>query len=651
MSKLSPPLRPRLLPSMIAASLVALFIFTIFAGNLAHAAEVDSILPDDHSHEQLLDPFISARGEGEGEDDADMIYQAGFEGTKVLDGRQLPSPSELPNNVARSYNLPQGETIYFVFTNESVWGPQTPVGSGSTRLPSVGLSRRWEDGGEEGERGASNTADGDGEESLIHKRANETRSVYITLNTCLQPTSAKNDSGPPPQVTIYVGDNQTTLGADQPADGQRKMAAEFGFANLTFDASKDIYIALTGPNTTDFQDVYSVELVASIDTPYHSYSGNTADLFFIDSDSNSALLATKNLTLDTADTEVYKEWMELSPPPYAIFANNQNRKWVEGVSHSYCGLQSYAQIAGIRDEKRTDEVKTIMTNVTLGNFPKQQFYFSGLDANSEYYGILALPGNDTKRAPGGGGRVWKSMNFTTQSDGNCAILFNLTFCSDVAYAVPGNPTTFPTLPSLAAFYDNAAKSAYDNFAKALQQIPCEIPSTGQYSLVRTCSDCAAAYKAWLCSVTIPRCQDYSSADPWLQPRNVVQMYPNASALSDTAFVSASQEILYLNSSRNPAIDEVVRPGPYKEILPCLDMCYNLVQSCPAAMGFECPGMDGGGGGASSYGRRPDGSKSEEGQITCNYPGAAYHLSGVGRRGLGWGVVVVAMGVWLGVVVL
>lgn len=129
----------------------------------------------------------------------------------------------------------------------------------------------------------------------------------------------------------------------------------------------------------------------------------------------------------------------------------------------------------------------------------------------------------------------------------------------------------------------------------------------------------------------------------------MQSFPNASALSDTAFVQASQNVMYLNSSRNPAIDEVVRPGPYKEILPCLDMCYNVVQSCPAAMGFACPGMREGG--ESSYGRRPNGSAIEDGQITCNYPGAAYRLSGAGRRGVGGWWMVGVMVVVLGMVVL
>lgn len=36
------------------------------------------------------------------------------------------------------------------------------------------------------------------------------------------------------------------------------------------------------------------------------------------------------------------------------------------------------------------------------------------------------------------------------------------------------------------------------------------------------------------------------------------------------------------------IDQIIKPGPWKEVLPCKDLCYNLVQSCPAALGFACP---------------------------------------------------------------
>jgi len=69
------------------------------------------------------------------------------------------------------------------------------------------------------------------------------------------------------------------------------------------------------------------------------------------------------------------------------------------------------------------------------------------------------------------------------------------------------------------------------------------------------------------------------------------------------------------------IDQQIGPGPYKELLPCIDLCYNLVQSCPASLGFACP-LDGQGL-HRSYGR----NGSTEGDITCNYPGAAYRKMG------------------------
>ena len=36
------------------------------------------------------------------------------------------------------------------------------------------------------------------------------------------------------------------------------------------------------------------------------------------------------------------------------------------------------------------------------------------------------------------------------------------------------------------------------------------------------------------------------------------------------------------------IDAIIKPGPYKEVLPCEDLCYELVRSCPSFMSFACP---------------------------------------------------------------
>lgn len=220
------------------------------------------------------------------------------------------------------------------------------------------------------------------------------------------------------------------------------------------------------------------------------------------------------------------------------------------------------------------------------------------------------------------------------------MIYNLSFCSTVAYAVPGNfqNVNFANASSLASWYDDQAQTSWGFFQNVLAQIPCEIDPASQYSLVKNCSDCSDAYKAWLCSVLIPRCQDYTSSDPWLQPRNVLKAFPNGTTLP-SSITEPAQNILYLNSSRNPLIDSTISPGPYKEILPCGDLCYDLVKSCPAAMGFSCPTPDMNAFKV-SYGNRPDANQT--GMITCNYPGAVYGLSEATRdASLKWYAFVVA----------
>lgn len=238
-----------------------------------------------------------------------------------------------------------------------------------------------------------------------------------------------------------------------------------------------------------------------------------------------------------------------------------------------------------------------------------------------------------------------TMEFTTLEDDNCAVIYNLSFCDQSEYAVPGNSNTFPNTTALGAFYDDAVQAQYSYFENVLAQIPCETTSSAQYSLAKTCDDCALAYKNWLCSVMIPRCTDFSSSLTWLQERNMGQAFPNGTMLP-ADLVSAASQQPFLNNSRNAAIDTVVRPGPYKEVLPCDDLCYDIVQSCPSSMGFSCP-MFGQPGFNQSYGQRPNGSPEQAGQITCNFPGAAYFLTAAGSRGAPPALLVLVVATMLG----
>lgn len=217
-------------------------------------------------------------------------------------------------------------------------------------------------------------------------------------------------------------------------------------------------------------------------------------------------------------------------------------------------------------------------------------------------------------------------------DANCALLYNLDFCSQVAYAVPSNPNLNST--ALAQIYDTNAQKYYQNFKNSLSLIPCNTSSISMYSLAVSCADCEAAYKQWLCAVTIPRCYDYSSNYSFLQPRNTAQEFLNGSKLPDTDPLVHSP---VTRASRNPLIDEQIKPGPYKEILPCHDLCNDLVRTCPAALGFQCP--------TGKYLNESYGYRASNGDITCSYLGAAYYLNGGFKLHVDLSLGVFLAGVW------
>ena len=135
---------------------------------------------------------------------------------------------------------------------------------------------------------------------------------------------------------------------------------------------------------------------------------------------------------------------------------------------------------------------------------------------------------------------------------------------------------------------------WTNFSNAIDQVACDTTPDAQYSLAVTCQDCKNSYKQWLCAVTIPRCRDFSSQASYLLPRAINSSFFNssgthpASISSDPIFNRTNQQVAAYAQSRNPAIDQTIMPGPYKELLPCGDMCYSLVQTCPASLGFSCP---------------------------------------------------------------
>jgi calcium channel MID1 len=361
----------------------------------------------------------------------EVRYEAEFFGfDRSIIGR-APSwvDAAIDNNYFYQDNVPQGTTRYYIFTNSSVWGKLSDPSQG---LPSSRLRQR---SGIDPEgyldKSTVDVVDPEGDivtynedeagDLELRPRQLPTRNVYITINTCLQPNDPTGSKGAPGQLVLYVSQsakNPMSV-AGQPDNGWQNgkwVEAVGGFANITLEASGDVYIAVYAPATEGFVNPYNFEVAASIDAPFHYYNNSQPNLYLVDSDSSSALLVTNNLTSST-NGSVFDAWMNLAPP-FVIFAANQNLSYFSGIQNSYCGLEKYAQIAGTVRGVESSNVQTSMTNMTSGPFPKQQFYVQGLNASSSYNGILAMAGNSTASGNGvvgGGGQVWQTMNFQTQS--------------------------------------------------------------------------------------------------------------------------------------------------------------------------------------------------------------------------------------------
>ena len=139
----------------------------------------------------------------------------------------------------------------------------------------------------------------------------------------------------------------------------------------------------------------------------------------------------------------------------------------------------------------------------------------------------------------------------------CQVIFGLNFCNETAYAVPSSPQFRNNDTGLATWYDDIARDYYKNFLRSLDQIACDTTDTAKYSLARTCDDCRRDYKEWLCSVVIPRCDDFNATrEEGLQLRNINQRLPDGTLIEDYSNVSqtynkSDHDRWAFKKSRNP----------------------------------------------------------------------------------------------------
>jgi calcium channel MID1 len=414
------PLQSRFAACLGTSIILLIVYFTISPPQFAYASELGSVHNQDHNHHRIdLDP---SSGIDWGDDMEGEQYEPEFSAfERSIIGRAAADVKALTNNIPDALNVAPGETVYYVFENSSVWGNHSAPRQGLPSPisgPNGTIDKRdfVEDDCEETERtGIDATVSIKAKRQAVNLG---TRAVYISVNTCLQPSMNSSMNGTStfamPQLTLYVSqlESNPKPGPEKSPNDQQAIPLVEGFANATIDASSNVYFSVSAPNLTSaLIGQWNYVVSASIDTSFQYYNNTTPFTFVVDTDSTSALLNTMNLTDPDAPSELRKQWMNISPP-FNIFVFAQNTTLLNGIRNSYCGLTKLGQ----GDIK----ISSNMTNRGVGQNPKQQFYVEGLKTGQKYSSILAFNGvngtaDPTSGVVGGGGQVWQALNFATKS--------------------------------------------------------------------------------------------------------------------------------------------------------------------------------------------------------------------------------------------
>ncbi|KAG2734331.1 hypothetical protein G9P44_002337 [Scheffersomyces stipitis] len=370
--------------------------------------------------------------------------------------------------------------------------------------------------------------------------------IFITGNICTQPSN--------------VGANQTSLAVYYSFNSSIFTNIEYstmvlfenGYVQSLADVAVNsnnnesvLYIVVRAPENVNKTATWTYQIGVSQNDLVFQWDDQTWAQF-IDSDDDSALVVTGNLTnvqgLNITELNATRSQFSL------YVYSNDYRHYFDTLNSSWCA---------VRNGPALMNPATIESSYTSrqGSL-HQQFHLTGLNKSTKYiaYLISDFHGSDF------GGAVYRPFEFETLDTEACELIYNLEFCNQIAYSVPATPGG--SKEEVRSLYDNQARNLFTNFSKAIQQISCDTEDTAQFSPIKTCSDCISSYKDWLCAITIPRCST----------RNI------------TGYTERKP-----GESRNSFINDIVMPNlSYYEVMPCVNICEAIVRDCPAQFGFMCP---------------------------------------------------------------
>lgn len=378
--------------------------------------------------------------------------------------------------------------------------------------------------------------------------------VYLSSCICSYPDILQNTADFTDYLSIYVSyDGEEFLSYDF-EDGYFQ---DQNYAN-TAPLSTLIYIEakpIQGftPNRENSSDIYTLQVGFSVsDVPFQW--DNSTFVSLIDADDGSALFQTGkfNTTASDGSNQTELTIARASAIKLQIFRNDGSTSF-NGLTKSFCAVQR-------SNDDAVDESDIIGIFTNSSDSYRRRFSVSGLNESTVYVAYVTSDVGDVDEP----GVVYKKIEFTTDTAGSCKLAYDLDFCDNVAYSVPQSLQFHQDNDhdALLKLYDDYAKSIYENFSKAMDQIDCYGNNDAVYSPIRSCDNCRETYKNWLCAMVLPKC----------------------TTLDEEPYV-----LREVNRSRSDFLNYVVQPpNEYYEVMPCIDMCYAIVRDCPSDFSFGCP---------------------------------------------------------------
>lgn len=400
------PLQSRLAASLIASLMLLLLYFTFASPHFAYAADVDSIRPEDHNHERLLErPYLDF--DLEDLELREIAYEADFIGVdRGIIGRAPTGnePKEVINNRLEEINIALGQTVSYMFSNASLYGEKS---ASKAFLSPLRIQGRDFDVGDEIRDGVE---DEDLRSNSRQLSSSNIRTLYISVTACVQPTALDNTT-PAPQLQLYVSQSPDNPNPGPGKSPQDMVELQGGYVMYTLNAIGDVYFGVFGNNNTNtaYNDhPWEVQVAASIDAPYHYYYDSSDNLSLMDSDSGAALFVAGNPMKLDGDGNNYDKWKDVFAP-FNLFTRDINDMSIMGLQNSYC--------AWTKGEPAI-QVASSVAKREEGQLPEEQFYVEGLAGGSKYNAALAMNGNSTDSGSGivgGGGIVFRAREYSTLS--------------------------------------------------------------------------------------------------------------------------------------------------------------------------------------------------------------------------------------------